>query len=151
MATSQGAFQFRRRRPPTKLALPRGASSIPVKAPREQEVVGLIQGRVPMSRQEWRVAVALWKYKIEFLYQIPIWGIVGIRGAQVLDFLVYNPFPQPIQIFGEYWHSAQIGSDDWYDLAVIQSIYGVEPITLWSYELETQEQTNQTIRRVLRL
>lgn len=113
--------------------------------------MGLIQGQVPMSTGEWRVAVALWKYKVDFRYQVPIWSVRGVSGAQVVDFVVYSPFPIPLQIFGEYWHSHSLTSDDVWALAVIQAEFGVEPIVLWYEDLKDQEAANEAVKRELRL
>ena len=107
----------------------------------------LIQGKAIGSSEEWRVALALNKYKIEYLYQVPVRGGKRVRGGQVIDFLVYNPFPTPLQVFGKYWHEGQMGTEDHLKLAVLQQIYTQIPIILWGRELETQDEADDSVRR----
>ena len=70
-----------------------------------KEAVGLINGQVPGSIYEWRVAVALWKYKWNFAYQVQYFGGRRLPGGQVIDFLVFTlPKPTPVYVQGEHWH-----------------------------------------------
>ena len=122
------------------------------KPPKEpKEVMGLIQGRTPRSMEEWRVAVALMRFKVEFQYQVRIKGGSTLRGGQVLDFLLFIPNPLPLPVFGDYWHRAQMKNQDRFKLAVLQQIYGVEPEILWGSELQTQEEATARIREVVGL
>jgi hypothetical protein len=116
-----------------------------------QEILGLIQGKEPRSAEEWRVAVALTRFKVEFYYQVPIRGGTMLRGGQLLDFLLFIPNPLPLQVFGEYWHRAQMKNQDRWKLAILQQIYGVEPALLWGSELQTQEEANARVREVIGL
>jgi hypothetical protein len=121
----------------------------PPKKPKE--VMGLIQGKTPESLEEWRVAVALWRWKVPFEYHVSIRGGNLLRGGQVLDFLLHIPIPRPLQIFGNYWHRAQMHSEDRFKLAVLQQIYGVEPLILWGNELQTQGQAISRVREIIGL
>jgi hypothetical protein len=128
------------------------AAPIIGKPPKEpQEKLGVIQGKSPRSREEWRVAVALWRFEVRFDYQVWIRGGTRLRGGQILDFLTYIPYPQPLQVFGDYWHRVQLRSEDRFKLAVLRQIYHVEPLVLWGRWLQTQQQTNEAVREVLGL
>ncbi len=113
------------------------------------EEMGLIYGKMPGSVEEWRVAVALWKLKISFEYQISVRSGTRLRGGQVVDFVVYNPFPLPVQVFGEYWHTGELGSDDRKKQAIISNLYGREPVVLWGSELGSQDDADSAVRRKL--
>jgi len=112
----------------------------------EEEVVGEIQGQHPASKEEWRVAVALSKFGVDYRYQVSYFGGRWFRGGQVIDFVVYNPWPQPVQVYGEYWHTGQLGSEDTLKLARIRLVFGRDAIILWGNELQDQEQANRTVR-----
>jgi hypothetical protein len=65
-----------------------------------------IQGIKVGSLNEYNVASALEKMRMQFQYQYPILGGHWVRGGQVLDFLVdRQPLPVPVLVQGEYWHS----------------------------------------------
>ena len=113
------------------------------------ETVGTIYGKTPGSVEEWRVAVALWKYKLPFEYQVNIRGGSRLRGGQRVDFVVSNPFPQPVQVYGEYWHTGQLGSEDRMKLAILADIYGREVVVLWGSELGDQSAADAAVRREL--
>jgi len=67
--------------------------------------MGLIQGKHPGSLPEWYYAVALWKYKWTFDYQVGIMGGRRLKGGQVIDFIVHTmPLYTPVYIYGEFWH-----------------------------------------------
>jgi hypothetical protein len=126
--------------------------NVPVPEPdKPRETVGLIQGKPPRSIEEWRVAVALWLYEVRFDYQVWLRGGTLLRGGQILDFLVYIPYPVPLQVFGEYWHHGQMGSEDHFKLAILRQMFNIEPIVLWGRFLQTQEETNQIVREALKL
>lgn len=122
----------------------------PYKNPEEDTEMGLIQGHVPKSRDEWRVAVALWRYKIDFYYQVPIRGGSMVRGGQLLDFLLLtDPAPHPLQVFGNYWHRAQIKNEDRFKLAILREQFGVEPYVIWGSQVQTQDDANAIVREVV--
>ena len=115
-----------------------------------EEEIGLINDRVPGSREEWRVAKALWYLEIDFHYQVVVKGGTDVRGGQVLDFLLFIPFPRPAQVYGEYWHKGQLSSEERLKTAVIEQIYGYEPFEWWGIDLETDEEALETVRNDLR-
>jgi len=119
--------------------------------PAEEEPMGLINGRIPGSREEWRVAKALWTLDVEFQYQKTIRGGTLLRGGQVLDFLLFVPFAQPAQVYGEYWHKGEISNEERLKLSVIEQEYGREAYIWWGKDLEDDEEALATVKKDLRL
>uniref|UniRef100_A0A6M3KTR4 Uncharacterized protein n=1 Tax=viral metagenome TaxID=1070528 RepID=A0A6M3KTR4_9ZZZZ len=110
-----------------------------------EEIIGLIHGQVPGSTEEWRVAVALERYKIDYSYQVPLFG-GRLPGGQILDFVVYIPFPTPLQVFGKYWHSTQTSGAESLAVAALMRYYEREPIIIWDYEIPDQEEANKVVK-----
>jgi len=102
---------------------------------KDEEQIGTIQGRTPGSREEWYVATALWRLGHTFIYQYEMFG-GDVRGGQYVDFLVVTTVPQStfIQVYGEYWHSGELGSEDKFKLAQLEN-EGLEVIVLWASDL----------------
>ena len=90
------------------------------------------------SLNEYNVGIALQKLELRFMFQVQLFG-GKMRGGQVLDFLVWNPFPIPLQVFGDYYHSGQLGADDNFNLKVIRNHYGVDVEIIWGSDSETPE------------
>jgi len=90
------------------------------------------------SLNEYNVAIALQKLELRFMFQVQLFG-GKMRGGQVLDFLVWNPFPIPLQVFGDYYHSGQLGADDNFNLKVIRNHYNVDVEIIWGSDSETPE------------
>ncbi len=109
--------------------------------------VGLIYGRKPASKQEWFTAVGLWQIGWPFRYQIPIRG-GRLPGGQILDFLVATqPRGTPLQVFSNYYHSAEITSEDTFKLQVIAEEFGAFPVVFWSIDLQTPEMAIDLVLR----
>lgn len=109
--------------------------------------VGLIDGKAPASKEEWRLAVSFTKYKLEFDYQVPLLGGRDIRGGMVVDFIVSNPFPIPVEMMGKYWHSGILGAGDRLRLAILSNLFDRPPVEIWDYEVTTQDACDQVVRR----
>jgi hypothetical protein len=110
------------------------------------EVIGLVQGIMPQSIGEWRVAVGLSKVKLEFRYQVPLYG-GRVAGGYVLDFLVYAPFPIPLEIFGEHWHRGELNGQERMKLEREKLIWGQDTIVFWFQDLQNQRETDRAIRK----
>ena len=112
-----------------------------------EKKVGLINGRTPQSLEEWRVAVALWKYRHEFHYQFQVFNIAGAKGTYFVDFLITTTTPEstPLEVFGKYWHEGQLGSEDRYRLVMIESELGAPVKVIWGKDLQTQEDADAKI------
>jgi hypothetical protein len=121
------------------------------KAPTQADPMGLIQGQQPMSHQEWYVAQALWKLKLDFEYQYGINGGQGVRGGQAIDFMVYTvPLPTPIYVQGSYWHRAAKSSTDLLKVEQAKiSLRGQanDPVLIPEEELQDPDMAVATIRR----
>lgn len=77
---------------------------------------------------------------INFWYQVPIIGNPEVRGSQVLDFLVLNPFYTALPVHGDHWHSSQLSPDQALKDAMIRQMYPVTVI-LWGRELPDPKAT----------
>lgn len=136
-------YQFPTTRP-GKLYKPQGGLFDQEK---EREEIGLIQGRTPGSKEEWYVATALWRLKHSFIYQYEVFGGAGIRGGQIVDFLVVTTAPQStfIQVFGEHWHSGELGGEDQFKLALLEQ-EGSPVVVLWGKDLPDKETAYTVLR-----
>ena len=102
---------------------------------------------------EWRVALALEKLKVPYIFQYQLAGGRTRRGGIVLDFLALtDPLSTPIDVRGEYWHQPKQRIDDDLGLALMQSRGNfAEPVIIYGGELSTIEQAYSTVKRKLRL
>jgi hypothetical protein len=109
-----------------------------------------IQGKMPGSREEWRVAMALDKLGLEYQYQVPVMGGRQLRGGAVVDFVVDLP-PESIALLvhGQYWHTTL--EEERLYLAALERIFGRPAIVLWDYDLEDVPMAIRTLRRELNL
>lgn len=119
----------------------------------EPEEIGLIQGREPDSKEEWRVSKALDKYGWEYMYQYQVFGGTQTRGGQVIDFLVFTvPLSTPTQVYGEYWHSGRMSSEDRIKQIQLETrLKGQmnKVLIIWGQDAQTQVAANAIIRREL--
>ncbi len=77
-----------------------------------EEPIGLIQGQVPDSKEEWWISKALDKIGIPYTYQYPIAG-GRQRGGYLVDFVVNTaPLATMIEPVGNHWHTGELGADD---------------------------------------
>ena len=130
-------------------------SRIRVKAPRyiyepeEEEGVGTIQGQTAGSTEEWRVAKALWRFKIPFIYQFEIFDS-SVRGGIVLDFLVQTrPLSTPLEVYGRYWHRGDRSSQERLRDAIVENYFRGNslPLLIWfAADLQDQEMTDAKVR-----
>jgi hypothetical protein len=140
-------FQFPTRR--KAKAVPDVAAQPRIERPAE-EVLTPIQGQMPASREEWRVAMALDKLGLEYQYQANVAGGRSLRGGAVADFIVERP-PEniPMLVHGRYWHKS-IDEERLY-MALLEKTYGHEPIILWDEDLQSVEMAVKTVRRELNI
>ena len=102
--------------------------------------------------EEWGYAI-LTEFKKKnyisgFLYQWPVYGYYDLRGAIILDFLVFNPFETAVQIHGKHWHSGQLALEDQLQLEVLKQLYQAV-VTFWEPEMPDYETTYQLYRKWL--
>ena len=113
----------------------------------EEEPVGLIQGKVPDSKEEYWVAQALYKYDIRFDYQWVIDGGTSRRGGLIVDFVVWNPMMTPLEVNGDYWHRGEMDGSNKLDLIAIEQHFKKEVIVMWGEDMETPEDVEQFVRQ----
>ena len=110
-----------------------------------------VQGK-SASAEEGRVAQALDKLKHNYIFQYQVFNITGVKGSFVLDFLILStvPFSTPVEVFGEYWHSGDITREDQLRIEQIEFELGPninETQIIWGNEAQTQEDTEEVVRR----
>ena len=123
----------------------------PVSEPKIDEPMGLIQGKQPGSREEWRVYLSLLKYKVRFEFQVPIFGGRAVAGGYIIDYVVYDPFPNALEVNSEYWHSAEMRPSEALKLAALTAMFNRAPYVVWGKDLQTQEDCDRAIQEELKL
>lgn len=148
---SDKVFQFGKNRRGKKLNIkprPKMDSGKEIEPPLTE-----IQGIMPDSRPEWRVAMALNKMRIEYDYQYSLGGGKRYAGGQVIDFMVYTaPLPTPIYVQGDYWHrGAKSTSDSYKQAQVIRIFHGQVnlPLLIWEHEIPNVDAAFALLRRKL--
>lgn len=113
----------------------------------ETEEIGEIYGQTPDSKEEWWIAVALWKYGHTFEYQVRFFGGYALRGGQVLDFLVTStPTPTPLIPMEEYWHPGLLNSEDSFKMIQLQAeLGGVIPVIWFGKDMPTREAVDELV------
>jgi hypothetical protein len=118
-------------------------------APDEEQGVGTIQGIQAGSTEEWRVAQALGKFDIRFIYQYEIYD-ASVRGGIVLDFLVLTvPISTPLEVYGEYWHRGDLSSKDRMRGVIIDDYFRGQALPLlvfYGADLQDQEMADAKVR-----
>ena len=113
-------------------------------------VVQPIQGKMPNSKEEYYVALALYRLGHSFIYQYQVFGGRAIRGGQVLDFLVTTTVPLStiIQVYGKYWHSGEMGSEDAFNLVALEHEFAgqAEILVLWAKDVPTINDAYELLR-----
>lgn len=120
------------------------------------EEIGLIQGIKPDSVEEWRTATALYTFRWDFEFQVPVGGGHRRKGGSVVDFLVKTlPAPTALFVDGAYWHSGEQKAQDVLSRInlkkIFGAVYGLEPrvVELFASDLYDQEATNSAILRTI--
>jgi hypothetical protein len=96
-----------------QIPVPRGEARVdfpkPVRPEREpdEQVMERIQGKMPGSIQEYRVAKALDTLSLDYVFQYSLYGGTHVRGGIVVDFVVYLPFAHPLEVQSERWHTGK--------------------------------------------
>ena len=111
-----------------------------------------VQGQ-DASDLEWRVAIALDKLKIPYMFQYSLGGGSTRRGGVILDFLaLLPPLSVPIEVMGTYWHSSSMKAEDRLKEAMVrQQGNFAEMVYLWEGELQTISDAYSVVKRELRV
>ena len=97
--------------------------------------------RVADSANEYYLSLALEKLEIPFRFQVPISGYL-------LDFMVFIPFSNGIEIEGGYWHQRQ--EEERLREAIISAVLQGELFTFTEDETDTVPHCIQAVRKYLR-
>ncbi len=111
----------------------------------EDEVIGIVQGVIPDSKNEWFVALALDKLGIDYIFQFSLYGGRSVRGGQVVDFVVFHPKALPVYVQGAYWHAIRSETEDLLKQAAAENYFGVKPVLLMEDETDTKEKAYQAV------
>ena len=112
-----------------------------------------VRGIVVDSINEKNVALALDKLGFDYAYQYFYRGGSGVRGGQIIDFLVYTvPKFSPLFVHGEYWHTAKYAQETALkeaDLNARMRGTWAEAVIIYEYECETEEDAMKAVREKL--
>ena len=121
------------------------APKLKVERKEVDEEIGIVQGLMPGSKNEWFVSLALDKLEIDYQFQVPLYGGRGVRGGQVVDFVCYIPRATPVFVQGEYWHNANSETEDILKQAAAEQRYGTKPILLMGEETDSKDKAYKTV------
>ena len=127
--------------------------STDLKAPMPE--VQRVQGIMPDSKEEYWVALALYKLKIDFVFQYQLFGGRKYKGGQVVDFWVLTmPLPTPILVQGWYFHYATAEKASQSKLALMYletRLAGKanKPIEILDIEIPTPDDAYMVVKRKL--
>ena len=121
------------------------APKLKVERKEVDEEIGIVQGLMPGSKNEWFVSLALDKLEIDYQFQVPLYGGRGVRGGQVVDFVCYIPRATPVFVQGEYWHNANSENEDILKQAAAEQRYGTKPILLMGEETDSKDKAYKTV------
>ena len=114
-----------------------------------------VQGIMPDSKEEYWVALALYRLKIPFEFQYQLFGGRKYKGGQVIDFWVRtNPLPTPIFVQGWYYHysTAEKTAQSRMNLMYLEGRLrgkALKPVEILDTEIPTPEDTYFVVKRKL--
>ena len=114
-----------------------------------------VQGIMPDSKEEFWVALALYKLKIDFVFQYQLFGGRKYKGGQVIDFWVYTmPLPTPIFVQGWYFHysTAERTAQTKLNLMYLESRLAGKankPVEILDIEIPTVDDAYMVVKRKL--
>lgn len=119
------------------------------KLPGTEEEIGIIQGHVAASPEEWRVAMALGILKRDFIYQYTI-GIPGIVGSYKIDFVVEDvPKWFPLEVQSVRWHTGRFAIGEDIRAAKVERYFDTQIRYVFEDELQSQGEAVAAIKEVL--
>lgn len=138
-----------------KLKLPEKVSG--VLKPTAFPEVRPVQGIMPDSKEEYWVALALYKLRISFRFQYQLFGGRQYKGGQVIDFWVYTvPLPTPILVQGWYFHygTAEKTAQTKMNIMYLEDRlkgYAAPPVEILDTEIPTPDDALIVVRKKLHL
>ncbi len=115
-----------------------------------------VQGIMPDSKEEYWVALALYRLKLDFEFQYQLFGGRKYKGGQVIDFWVKTvPLPTPIFVQGWYFHyaTAQKAAQTRLNLMYLRARLmwkANEPVEILDTEIPTPEDAYIVTKRKLK-
>ena len=112
---------------------------------------------MPDSKEEYWVALALYRLKIDFVFQYKLFGGRKYKGGQVIDFWVKTvPLPTPIFVQGWYFHyaTAEKEAQSRLNLMYLEGrLRGIalKPVEIIDIEIPTPEEAYIVTKRKLHL
>ena len=108
-----------------------------------------VQGKMPQSKEEFWVALALNKLGIRYTFQYPVGGY-RLRGSTIIDFMIETrPLQTPLWVNGLYWHGAENMQSTLASIReTMRKLRGkvTTEIIIWDYEIPTEEVTLEVVR-----
>lgn len=118
--------------------------------------IGLIQGQMPDSDNEWFVSLALDEQIKKgaiaaYMYQYAINGGRTVRGGVIIDFLVFSPFARAVFVgAGGYYHGKQREVSDELAHALCAEMFGeTNVIDLLEEETSSEELAKRAVKEKL--
>lgn len=114
-----------------------------------------IQGMMPDSKEEYWVALALYRLHLDFIFQYQLFGGRKYKGGQVVDFWVLTvPLPTPIFVQGWYFHyaTAEKEAQSKLNLMYLEARLrgkAMKPVEIIDIEIPTPEDAYLDVRRKL--
>ena len=114
-----------------------------------------VQGIMPDSKEEYWVALALYKLKIDFVFQYQLFGGRKYKGGQVIDFWIYTqPLPTPLFVQGWYFHysTAERAAQSRLNLMYLESSLkgrAMKPVEVLDIEIPTPDDAYMVVKRKL--
>lgn len=117
-----------------------------------EEPIGLIQGQVPDSKEEYRCAMWLEHKRLGYQYQYTVFG-GGPKYFYNIDFVVYTvPLWTMIEIYGGHWHDTELGQDDRKRQLEIENymrdIAKIPMSILWAADLINRQTEEAALERI---
>lgn len=112
-----------------------------------------IQGMMPGSKEEYWIALWLYKMGVDFIYQHSVLGGRTRPGGQVIDFWITSTYlPTPLYFNGEGFHNKASEASDEYKLATLKKRMAGrirEPAIIWGKDVPTYWSVYPALRKVL--
>ena len=114
-----------------------------------------VQNIMPDSKEEYWVALALYKLKIDFIFQYQLFGGRKYKGGQVVDFWVLTqPLPTPIFVQGWYFHyaTAEKAAQSKLNLMYLEARLNgkaMKPVEILDIEIPTPDDAYMVVKRKL--
>lgn len=121
----------------------------------EKTEIQKVQGIMPDSKEEYWVALALYKLKIDFVFQYQLFGGRKYKGGQVIDFWIYTqPLPTPLFVQGWYFHysTAEKAAQSRLNLMYLESSLrgrAMKPVEVLDIEIPTPDDAYMVVKRKL--